>query len=427
MSSPDPASTKTFTPVGDERAQPKPATHVIGLSLGCALLMAVPAIPDKLQLGTVLCLGFFPFLLKGASRNLRVRLLIATSILWLVGQIVADQVNGLGLGRSLPILLSVTIVTTTTSLLHFARGDFERLRLLILGVAGGGILSMSVLEPVPIFSPETWKFGLNLPVAIALLSWTDLAWRRGKRIPSFLALAAICGLGLWSDTRGISGIAVLAALFLLLTHGRRRGYPIIVFLAGGTALLLVAFSILQVDSAQSSLIGERSAEQVRRFGANPLSILVNVRPELFQELGLFLQRPFTGFGSVPALSTSEYMKSIELLHAVGVTDTNNLSNTWLGFRPPGVSAHSMAADSLVRAGVAAAPFWILVVLLALSAGAAALQFRSSPLVVMWTMLVLWDTFFSPLTVPFGPILLAAYLALCCGDLPEDAVRGGHVP
>jgi hypothetical protein len=72
----------------------------------------------------------------------------------------------------------------------------------------------------------------------------------------------------------------------------------------------------------------------------------------------------------------------------------------------------MAVDTWARAGIAAIPFWILAMALALSAGTAALQFRSSPLVVMWTMLIVWDALFSPLTVP-GTLLLAAYIAFCC--------------
>jgi hypothetical protein len=93
-----------------------------------------------------------------------------------------------------------------------------------------------------------------------------------------------------------------------------------------------------------------------------------------------------------------------------VRDIAAVSGYWMQLDIPGVSSHSMDADSWARAGVSAVPFWILAVVLALWAGTTALQFRSSPLVIMWTMLVLWDTFFSSLT-PLGASLLAAYLAL----------------
>jgi hypothetical protein len=281
---------------------------------------------------------------------------------------------------------------------------------LTIGLAGGLVLGNVVFDRYPLGDPMSWKFGLNVPVSIALLAFTDLAWRRGNRIPSFLALAAICGLGLWSDTRGIMGIAALTAVFVLLPRRHHQRHPRLLMTAGGIALLLGALSILFVDSAQAGLLGKRSVSQVREYGSNPISILVNVRPELYQELSLFLQRPLTGFGSQPRLSASAYQESLEFLQRVGVTDIEALSAYWIQLSIPGVSAHSMAADSWARAGVSAVPFWILVVVLALWAGTTALQFRSSPLVIMWTMLVLWDTFFSPLTVG-GATTLAAYLAL----------------
>jgi hypothetical protein len=176
------------------------------------------------------------------------------------------------------------------------------------------------------------------------------------------------------------------------------------------SLLLGALSILFVDSAQAGLFGERSARQVQQFGSNPVSILVNVRPELYQELSLFLQRPLTGFGSHPQLATSEYEDSLQFVQTVGMTRIEEVSDYSMQLDIPGVSAHSMAVDSWARAGVSAVPFWILVVVLALWAGTTALQFRSSPLVIMWTMLVLWDSFFSPLTV-LAATSIGGYLAL----------------
>lgn len=384
--------------------------NLVLLAFGLALVAAVPVIPNKLQLGTVVGMGLLPFFIGGAWRDLRVRFLVTALILWAVGQVVSDEVNGLGLRLSLPLTLVVTILATTITLLYFARGDSRIARFLTLGVTCGLILSLVVFERFSITDPGSWKFGLNAPLSIALLALTDLAWRRGNRIPSFLALASIGGLGVWSDSRGMTGIAALTAVFVLLPRGRRHRDPRTIFAGGCIALLLGGLSILFVDSAQAGLLGERSAQQVREFGLNPISILVNVRPELYQELSLFLQRPLTGFGSQPHLSTSAFQESLQFVQTVGVTNIEGVRDYWMTLDIPGISAHSMAADSWARAGVLAVPFWILVVVLALWAGATAMQSRSSPLVIMWTMLILWDTFFSPLPVP-AAMMLAAYLAL----------------
>jgi hypothetical protein len=397
--------------------------NLVLLAFGLALLTAVPVIPDKLQLATVVCVGLFPFLVRDAAEDLRVRLLITALILWAVGQVVADEVNGLGLELSLPLALAVTILATTTTLVHFARGDFQSIRFLLLGVTSGIVLWLVVFDRVPITDPASWKFGLIVPVSVALLALTDLAWRRSNRIPSFLVLVAICGLGLWSDSRGITGIAALTALFVLLPRGPGYRHPRTMFAAGGIALIVGALSILFGESAEAGLLGDRSASQVRQFGSDPLSILVNVRPEFFQELSLFLQRPLTGFGSQPNLSTSNFATSLEFVQSVGVTNIEGLRGYWMQLDIPGVSAHSMAADSWARAGVSAVPFWILVIGLAFWAGTTGLVFRSSPLVVMWTMLVLWDAFFSPLPVSTA-IMLAAYLALAVVTITAS---GGSSP
>jgi hypothetical protein len=390
--------------------RPRLDMNLVLLSVGLALLTAVPVIPEKLRLGTLVCVCLLPFLLRDAARDSRVRLLTTTLILWAAGQLVSDQANGLGLSISMPIVLAVTILVTTTTLAYFANGDFRNIRYLTLGVASGLVLELVIFERVSLGDPASWKFGLNVPVSLVLLAFTDLAWRRGNRIPSFLGLGAICGLGFWSDHRGLTGVAALTAVFVLLPRRHHQRHPRILLTAGGIALLLGALSILFVDSAQAGLFGKRSVSQVREYGSNPVSILVNVRPELYQEFSLFLQRPLTGFGSQPQLSASVYQESLEFVQSVGVTDIEAVSDYWMRLTIPGVSAHSMAADSWARAGLAAIPFWILVVVLALWAGTTALHFRSSPLLIMWTMLVLWDTFFSPLTSS-GASSLAAYLAL----------------
>ncbi len=422
MSAPRSALSSTLALPLERAGRPQLDMNVVLLSIGLALMTAVPVISSKLQLGTLVCVGLLPFIVKYAARDLRVRLLITTVILWAVGQVVADKVNGLGLNISLPLTLALTILGTTTTLVYFGRHDFRSIRYLTLGVASGLILWLVVFDRASIGDPVSWKFGFNVPASVALLAFTDLAWRRGNRIPSFLALAAICALGLWSDNRGITGVAALTAVFLLIPGRRSHRNPSIVFAAGAMSLLLGALSILFVDSAQAGLFGERSARQVEQFGSNPVSILVNVRPELYQELSLFLQRP-TGFGSHPQLSTSEYEESLQFVQTVGVTRIDEVSDYWMQLDIPGVSGHSMAVDSWARAGVLAVPFWILVVVLALWAGTTALQFRLSPLVIMWTMLVLWDTFFSPLTV-LAATGLGGYLALAVITIRTASGRRG---
>jgi len=424
---PDRASSRTVALPSQDGGRPKLDGNVALVSIGLALVTAFPVIPGKLQLGTVLCVVLFPFFVRTAARALTVRILIITLIMWAVGQVIADRVNGQGVTLTMPFILAGTILATTTTLTYLSCGNAHIVRFFTFGLASSFILWDVVLGRASISSVADWKYGLNAPVAIALLAFTDLAWRQGKRIPSFLALAAICGIGFWSDSRGLTGIAAMTAIFFLLSRSRPRGHhPRLFFAAASMGLMLGALSILFVDSANAGFLGERSVAQVRQFGSNPFSIMVNARPELYQELSLFLQRPLTGFGSHPHLSTAAYMESLRFVQSVGVIDTASLSHYWMHLSIPGVSAHSMAADSWARAGVLAVPFWILVVLLALWAGATAVMFRSSPLVVMWTMIVLWDTFFSPLEIS-GACFLGAYLTLAAVTITTRQRKAGRQP
>ena len=193
----------------------------------------------------------------------------------------------------------------------------------------------------------------------------------------------------------------------------------------GVVLLLAALSGAFLQAADAGALGKRSGEQIEQFGNSPSSILVNVRPEAFQEFYLFAVHPLLGWGSQPRLDSKTYLGSKEFLRDIGVVrSSEDLDSTWLDTEVPGVSAHSQAMDSWARAGLAAVPFWLLVLGLALRAGTDAIRFRSSPLTVFWTIVILWDALFSPLT-PLSHIELAAYLALAVTSLAKTPLSGAR--
>jgi hypothetical protein len=88
----------------------------------------------------------------------------------------------------------------------------------------------------------------------------------------------------------------------------------------------------------------------------------------------------------------------------------NLRREWSHGASPGVAQHSMVFGTTVMAGVLAVPFWLFLWVVAIRASVTAVRLRSSPLVVFWTLMLLWDTLFSPLTGLYH-VQLAAYLAL----------------
>jgi len=308
-----------------------------------------------------------------------------------------------------------------SALTVLGRGDFRRVRALIGGVAAGLLVDIIFVELASVTSTASWKFGLNVPFALLVLALTDLAWQRGHRAPSLVGLGLICVTGVVTDHRHLAGVAVLTAIVLLVRN--RQRHPRTISVLAGVTLLLSALSGAFIQGSEAGVLGERSGAQIAQFGGTPMSIFVNVRPEPFQEFYLFTQHPILGWGSLPRLDSAAYLGSKDFLRQIGVV-REDLDDIWLHLAVPGVAAHSQAMDSLARAGVTAAPFWLLLLSLAMCVGVRAIRFRSSPLVVLWTILILWDAICSPLT-GLSHIELGAYLALAVTSLrhpPEPVIR-----
>jgi hypothetical protein len=272
------------------------------------------------------------------------------------------------------------------------------------------------VEHASLTSATSWKFGLNGPVAVGLLAITDLAWQKGRRLPSIVSLGAIGILGVATDHRHLAAVAVLTAIVLVFRNTQR--HPRTLSVLAGMLLLLAVFSGAFIQASESGFLGQRSGGQIAQFGGSPQSILVNVRPEPFQEFYLFSLHPVVGWGSQPQLDSHAYAESKDFLRGIGVV-REDLDNLWLPLEVPGVSAHSQAMDSWARAGLAAVPFWLLFLGVALVAGIQAIRFRSSPLLVLWTILIIWDAIFSPLT-GLSHIELGAYLAVALTSLGHAA-------
>ncbi|WP_157720311.1 hypothetical protein [Friedmanniella luteola] len=377
-----------------------------------AVLTAAPVISGKLQALGVACVLLLPFVPRAVLRDRLVQLLCLTLALWGAGQLVSDEWNGLGPRLSRHFISAMAMLCIVPVLVFLARGDFRRMRAVIAGVAAGLVLETLLVEHASITSTISWKFGLNSPVAIFVLALTDLAWHRGRRLPSVVALVFICLVGVATDHRHLAGVALLTAIVLLVRN--RQRHPRTISVLAGLTLLLAALSGAFIQGSEAGVLGERSGGQIAKFGGTPQSIFVNVRPEPFQEFYLFTQRPTLGWGSLPRVDSAAYLGSKEFLRQLGVV-RQDLDDIWLHLDVPGVSSHSQAMDSLARGGLSAAPFWLLLLGLAMLVGTQAIRFRSSPLVVLWTILVLWDAICSPLS-GLSHIELGAYMALAVTSL-----------
>ena len=234
-----------------------------------------------------------------------------------------------------------------------------------------------------------------------------------------MVLAFIVVLAVGTDHRHLAAVAALTGLLVMVPR-RRHGHPRVVSTVAFVVLLVGTLSGVFLQSAQAGWVGDRTGAQVASFGAHPISFLVNVRPEPFQELYVYSRRPVIGWGSQPRMDTATFEASLAFLQDIGVR-RDDIAVNWRDLEVPGVAAHSTAIDSWLRAGLAAVPFWTLAWILALWAGISAISYRTSPFVVLWTMLILWNMFFEPMTAKYH-LELAAYLALAL-----TTIRSANTP
>lgn len=406
------------------RSDPDAGLPAIGsalLALLLVVLTAAPVVSNRLQALNVVCLVAFPFLLRRIAQQKRLVVVVATLGAWAAGQLIADVANGLGPRPSLELLVAVSMMSLVPALVLLAGGDYRRMRWIAAGVTAGLFVDLLLVERLPVTLPDSWKYGYNEPAALCLLALADLAWEKGRRVPAFLALLGVAALGVVTDHRHLSGVALLT-LLLVLPRRRRHRHPGVVSVVLGLALLAGALFVGFVPAAQAGWLGQRSGTQIEQFGGNPALFVANVRPEPLQELYLFAHRPVTGYGSQPQLDTATFDGSLRFLQELGV-HRSDIQQRWLTLvSTKGVPLHAGVMDYLVFAGLAAVPFAVVLLGTALWAGVQAIRYRSSPLVVFWTLLVLWEAFFEP-TDNLAHIRMAAYLALAVTTIGRTGTGG----
>jgi hypothetical protein len=395
------------------------------LLVAVAVGAALPAVPDKLALLDVACLAALPLLATTLLRDRRLGVLVLVCAAWMVGQVISDLWNG-GVPRpSQGLVAAVTVLVVTTAFIRLSGDDPVRIRLLVaaaaVGVAAGGVL----FSGAPAWSAaELWKYAVGAPVSVAVLAVCDVRWRAGSRRPALVALAILFAVNVLLDFRSLALFTLLTAV--LFGTAKDRSTPPSRFLA---ALRSIALSVLVaggfLGAAQAGWLGERTTDQVRQDSANVYELAVNLRPEMLQSIYLISLRPVVGYGSQPRLDSVTFAGSLRFVAEHGVHVDINLKHGWQRSVSPGVVQHSMLFGTTVMAGILAVPFWLFLWRVGLRAATEAIRLRSSPMLLFWTLVVLWDSLFSPLTGLYH-LLLAGYLALVLTDSTAGTRRSAVV-
>jgi hypothetical protein len=401
------------------------ARPVAGVTVGLFLLAAVPVIPGKLLLVEVACALALPWLLPTfvSDRRLGIPVLLVGG--WGLGLITADITNGSGVHPSHHLLAAFTVVTLTAALLRLSDGDPTRLRMLVVAVAigvaiagltagSGGPTSAAYPHGPPPSLPILWKYKLAVPVTIATIAFLDIRWRSGARSQMFAALAVLVAVNIVADFRMLAVLTTCTlAVYAIATAPRARLRPSAVSITGAIACVLLVAGFFA--AARSGWLGARSANQFRGDSVNAFTIMANVRPEGLQAVYLISERPL-GYGSQPRLDGETFARSLTFIQQHGVVVHVNLPKDWLVKATPGLAAHSMALDTAVQAGVLALPFWFFVLIAGIRRAVSAVRSRASPLLLLWTLIVVWNAVFEPMSWP-NHVLLTAYVALVLMPLP----------
>jgi hypothetical protein len=383
---------------------------------------ALPAVPDKLTFLDVACLVALPLLFTTLLRDRRLGVLVMVGVAWMVGLVMSDEWNNGALRLSQGLVAVVTVMVVTAGLIRLSRDDPVRMRLLVAAVVTGVAVGGVLFSGVPTSSAaDVWKYAVGGPVSVALLAVCDVRWRAGSRRPMFLVLAVLFAVDVLLDFRSLALFTLLTAVLFSTAAG--RGAPASRFRTG---LRGIALSMLVVAgffaAAQVGWLGERTTSQVRQDSANVYELAVNLRPEVLQSIYLISRRPLVGYGSQPTLDSVTFAGSLRFVSQHGVKMNINLKRGWQRGVSPGVVQHSMLFGTAVMAGILAVPFWLFLWLIGVRAAIDATRLRSSPLLVFWTLVVLWDSLFSPLTGLYH-LLLAGYLALVLIESTTGIRRG----
>jgi hypothetical protein len=360
-------------------------------------------------LAHILAAVIAPVLLSFASKNKTLRTLWLCAVLWGSAQIVSDTVHDLTPG-SMPTIFGTSVALLATGLV-WVRERYEVRPTSILIAAGLAWFVLELSAGAGAARSNPWKYGLAFPTVMFLLA--VVYHRGGKRSHVALVFLAAAGVSLFFDARfnaglfGICGVAIL--LIRPRTHtgvARVRGAAILVMLL--TAAAYFAYPAVAV----TGLLGTRAYAQQIQYDAEGANFLLSTRMELPQMAILVTMHPLLGVGSFGEISAQDASVALNFINdniaPLGSADVSYLTSASTG--STGYRAHSEALSTVLYAGVAALPFWILVVVtnFRLVSRFARGQADTAGILVFLVGLSTWDLLFSPLSNRSGFELVLLY-------------------
>ncbi|MRG60098.1 hypothetical protein GE115_09475 [Agromyces sp. CFH 90414] len=275
---------------------------------------------------------------------------------------------------------------------------------MVIAFAIGGLVNVALTGGNPV---NLWKYSLSIPITLLVVA---LAEHFGGRIAEIAAVAAIAVISGLNDSRSFTAFLLLALMIAVwqLT-GRREGAaakPLRVLIGAGL-LGLAVFNLIQallLEGVLGSASQQRSQAQMDATG----SLITGGRPEMGASFALLVRQPWGyGAGSLPTSTDVWVAKS-------GMSELNYDPNNgyvevfMFGGR---FEVHSVLGDLWLRFGPLGAAVAIFICVYAVMAVAKHVSLRSaSAVLVLLTVLTLWDTLFSPFLSSYRTMALVLALA-----------------
>ena len=371
-------------------------------------------------LGTELALLLLlPFLVVMRGRRLfqglpRTYLLLGG--LWLVSQIATDLLRDTSVEDYTRGWAKIVIALAAFSALYLlVAGHRRRIVLFAAGFVVGGILTYYI-NPHIYAEFYRWKFGLGIPLTLALVLLSAAVNIRGLKLLAVGVLAFGTLINFYLDFRSLGAIMALTTAYAILQafmgrRGRRvtAVRPRQVILLG---LIVLAASFATIKgyeyAARQGLLGETAQMKYEMQAGGEYGLLLGGRSEILVSSRAIWDSPFIGHGS-----WAEDCRYTNLL-----TQLKNDLGYFLGVpKTCLIPAHSHIFGSWVEAGVLGAVFWLWVFGLSVRVLLRLYQSneRLAPVVAFFAFFLLWDLLFSPFgaelryRTPFEVVVMMMFL------------------
>lgn len=366
-------------------------------------------------------LVLLPFLVITRGRRLlhplpRTYLLLAA--LWLCSQIFTDLLRTTPFEDFSRGWTKIAFALITFGALYLLLyGSRRRILLFAAGFALGGILTY-FLNPHPYAEAQWWKFGLGIPLSLALVMLSTALNIRKLRTFGIALLVLGALVNIYLDFRSLGAIMALTASYQVLQAfmGRRGGRATSVrlrhLLVLGVvigAVALITLSGYEYVVQEERLLGEDARQRYEMQSQGEYGVLLAGRSELLVSSRAILDSPLIGHGS---WAKDCYYANLLLT-----------LRSQLGYSPGGereiclIPTHSHIFGAWVEAGVLGAVFWLWVLTLAVRVLLRLYQTyeRLVPVAAFFAFLLLWDLVFSPYGLelryrtPYEVVLMMAFL------------------